>query len=92
MSTSYEIHLDGVHAGDLSLGVLRDLTDLVVDGTIRATRLAVEGRSTARGIAPAWLAECCDVRLVGLREGSLILDVAARPLGEIGRASCRERV
>src|ERR1043166_7809426 len=46
MMTKYEIHLDGVHAMDLSLGVLRDLVDLLLDGASRAARLAVEGRST----------------------------------------------
>jgi len=80
MTTRYEIHLDGVHASDLSLSVLRDLVDLIVEGTSRAARLAAEGRSTARGIAPVWLAEASDVHLLGLREGSLALDVAVPPL------------
>ncbi len=83
MTTSYEIYLDGVHARDLSLAVLRDLTDLVIEGASRAARLAAEGRSTARGSAPVWLGEASDVRLVGFREGSLVLDVTARPLVEI---------
>jgi hypothetical protein len=79
----YEIQLEGVHARDLPLGLLRDLADLVVEGSSRAARLAAEGRSTARGGAPVWLGEAADVRLVGLREGSLVLDVTARPLAEI---------
>lgn len=79
----YEIQLDGVQVRDLSFGVLRDLADLVIEGAGRAARLAAEGRSTARGSAPAWLADASDVRLVGLREGSLVLDVTARPLAEI---------
>jgi hypothetical protein len=83
MATSYEIHVDGVQASDLSLAVLRDLADLVVEGSWRAARLAAEGRSTARGAPPPWLAEASDVRLVGLRDGSLALDVRARPLGEV---------
>ena len=33
--------------------------------------------------APVWLGEAGDIRLVGLREGSLVLDVTARPLAEI---------
>lgn len=83
MSTRYEIHLDGVHARDLPLGILRDLADLVIEGSSRAARLAAEGRSTARGSAPVWLGEASDVRLAELREGSLVLAVTARPLGEI---------
>jgi hypothetical protein len=83
VTTEYEIYLDGVHAGDLSLSVLRDLADLIVEGSSRAARLAAEGRSTARGTAPVWLGDASDVRLVGFREGSLVLDVTARPLAEI---------
>jgi hypothetical protein len=83
VTTQYEIQLEGVHAQDLSFSVLRDLAELVVEGASRAARLAAEGRSTARGGAPVWLGEAGDVRLVGLREGSLVLDVIARPLAEI---------
>jgi hypothetical protein len=83
MTTQYEIRLEGVHASNVSLAVLRDLADLVVEGSSRAARLAAEGRSTARGTAPVWLGESSDVRLVGFREGSLALDVTARPLAEI---------
>jgi hypothetical protein len=86
MTTSYEIRLDGVRAMDLSLGVLRDLVDLLLDGTSRAARLAVEGRSTARGTAPWWLGESSELRMTALREGSLAIDVAARPLAEIAPA------
>jgi hypothetical protein len=57
--------------------------DFVVDGAARSARLAGEGRSTARGSAPAWLADAADVHLVGFRAGSLVLDVAAKPLWEI---------
>jgi hypothetical protein len=83
MTMQYEIYLEGVHALDLSLAVLRDLSDLLVEGSSRAARLAAEGRSTARGSAPPWLGESSDIHLVGLREGSLVLDVTARPLAEI---------
>jgi hypothetical protein len=81
--TSYEIHLEGVHAHDLSLGVLRDLADLLVEGTTRAVRLAAEGRSIARGSAPAWLADAAELRLTELREGSLTLQINANPLAEL---------
>jgi hypothetical protein len=83
VTTEYEIHLDGVQARSVPLAVLRDLTELVVEGASRAARLAAEGRSTGRGTAPGWLGEASEVRLVGLREGSLVLDVTARPLAEI---------
>lgn len=86
MTTNYEIHLDGVHANDLPLGVLRDLVDLLLDGASRAARLAVEGRSSARGAAPWWLGESSELRMTALREGSLAIDVAARPLAEVAPA------
>jgi len=86
MTINYEIHLDGVHAMDLPLGVLRDLVDLLLDGASRAARLAVEGRSTARGTAPWWLSESSELRMTALREGSLTIDVAARPLAEVAPA------
>lgn len=76
----YEFHLEGVHATDVSLAVLRDLADLLLEGASRAARLAVEGRSLARGSQPAWLASAAEVRLVALREGSLALDCVAAPL------------
>ena len=83
MTTKYEIHLDGVSALDLSLGVLRDLADLIIEGASRAVRLAAEGRSTARGTAPIWVSESSDIRVVAFREGSLVMDVVARPLAEV---------
>lgn len=83
VTTNYEIQLDGVDAANLSLAVIRDLTELIVEGSSRAVRLAAEGRSTARGSAPVWLGESSDVRLLGLRHGSLVLDVTARSLEEV---------
>lgn len=83
MTTQYQIHLDGVSAWDLSLSLFRDLVDLLVEGASRAARLAAEGRSSARGAAPVWLSESSDIRMVGVREGSLALDVTARPLAEV---------
>ena len=81
--TSYEVHLDGVHARDLPLGVLRDLSELLVEGATRAVRLAAEGRSTARGSSPIWLTDASDLRLTELREGSLALQIKASPLAQL---------
>lgn len=83
MPTDYDIHVDGVHAGDLPMAVLRDLATLVVEGTTRAARLAAEGRSVSRGAAPAWLAQASEVRLTALKEGSLAIELQARPLAEM---------
>lgn len=81
--TRYEVHLDGVHARDLPLGVLRDLSELLVEGASRAVRLAAEGRSTARGSSPIWLTDASDLRLTELREGSLALHIEAAPLVQL---------
>ena len=78
----YKILLEGVDASDLSLSVLRDLCALLVEGSQRAARLAVEGRSIARGALPAWIAACADLRIARYASGSLDLAVSAPPLHE----------
>jgi hypothetical protein len=77
MRQRYAIRLEGVEAFDLSLSVLRDLGDLLVEGAQRAARLAVEGRSTARGTPPAWTSAVADLRVVSFADGSLALSVEA---------------
>jgi hypothetical protein len=77
MRQKYAIRLEGVEAFDLSLSVLRDLGDLLVEGAQRAARLAVEGRSIARGTPPAWTSAVADLRVVSFTEGSLALGVEA---------------
>jgi hypothetical protein len=74
---TYAIRLEGVEAFDLPVAVLRDLSDLLAEGAQRAARLAVEGRSTARGTAPTWAASVADVRVVAFTSGSLALRVEA---------------
>ena len=76
----YQLHAEGVNADDLSLVVLRDLCDLLIEGSARAARLAVEGRSVARGAQPPWLAAASDLRVVEYRTGSLRMGVAAPTL------------
>ncbi len=44
----YSVLLEGVDARDLSLGVLRDLCDIFIEGAQRSARLVGEGRSIAR--------------------------------------------
>lgn len=77
---TYEVLLDGVDALDMPLSLLRDLCDLLVEGSQRATRLAVEGRSVARGTAPSWLASAADLRVGRYERGSLSLSVSAPEL------------
>ncbi len=76
---TYEVQLEGVDALDMPLSLLRDLCDLLVEGAQRATRLAVEGRSVARGM-PSWLASAADLRVGRYERGSLSLSVSAPEL------------
>ena len=54
-----------------------------MDGCQQAVRLRVEGRSTAQGKPPAWLAQAASFDIVGLREGSTVLLVEAPSLLDV---------
>lgn len=79
---TYDIHVDGVDAQDLPLGLLRDLCDILLEGAQRAAHLAFEGRSTGRGPFPGRIADLGDVRVVAYQRGSLDLMVNAPTLHE----------
>lgn len=66
----------------MSGALLRDLLDVLVDGTRRALRLRVEGRSTARGTPPAWLSAGAAFDVVALEEGSTVIEIEAPTLDE----------
>ncbi|WP_309892003.1 hypothetical protein [Archangium sp.] len=57
MSLRHEIKLMGpvVHPERISAPLFHDLLHIFVEGTQRALRFRVEGRSTARGTQPAWM-------------------------------------
>jgi hypothetical protein len=80
---AYEVTLEGVDALDMPLSLLRDLCDVLVEGTQRATRLSVEGRSVVSGKVPAWLASAVDLRVGRYERGSLSLAVSAPELHDI---------
>lgn len=63
--------------------LLRDALDVLARGTRGAIRLLFEGRSGGPGRAPTWLAKAADFELVGLREGSTVLELSAPELGEV---------
>jgi len=60
---------------------LRDLLELTLEGARGALRLRVEGRSTARG-TPKWIAVASDFQIVGLSQGSAIVELEARPISD----------
>ena len=65
----------------VSVHVLRALSDALVEAAQRSLRLRVEGRSNLQGKA-AWLDAATDFQLVGLQEGSTVLEWEAPTLGE----------
>jgi hypothetical protein len=62
--------------------ILRDLLDLVAEGSRRALRLRVEGRSIAKGNPPAWLTAATVFDFTGLSEGSCVVHLDAPALAE----------
>ena len=69
------------HGPRVSIHVLRALSDALIEAAQRSLRLHVEGRSHLQGKA-SWLDEATDFQLVGLREGSTVLEWEAPTLGE----------
>ena len=80
----YRLKLEGPSAGGARASgpLLRDLLDVLTEGTRRLVRLQVEGRSTARGTPPAWIAGATAFELVGIGEGSTVLEFEAPTLDE----------
>ncbi|HBL29905.1 MAG TPA: hypothetical protein DD490_23960 [Acidobacteria bacterium] len=69
---------------------LRDLLDLVLEGCRKAVRLRAEGRSSAPGALPSWLAAATDFEVVGLRAGSAVVDLEAAPLADLTKDRFRQ--
>ena len=80
----YSVRLVGAGAKGARIrgALLRDLLDALSDAARGVVRMAVEGRSRARGTAPAWLTQAADFEVVGFAEGSTILELEELPLGE----------
>jgi hypothetical protein len=85
MMHPFSIRLEGPRAVQARLPgeALRDLLDLVVEGCRKAVRLRAEGRSSAPGALPSWLAAATDFEVVGLRAGSAVVDLEAAPLADL---------
>jgi hypothetical protein len=80
----YTIRLEGpaTHGRRVSAALLRDLLEFLTEGARGALRLRVEGRSSAPGSAPGWLAAAADFEFVGVESGSTVLVFEARPVAE----------
>lgn len=78
----YRLRVAGSNASGhrISGPLLRDLLDLLAEGSRRALRLRVEGRSVAKGTAPSWLTPAADFDFTGLSDGSCLIHVDAPSL------------
>lgn len=59
----------GLDAPGMSSRLIRDLFDVLVQGAEQSLRFRMEGRSTARGAAPAWLKPASDFRMLEIADG-----------------------
>lgn len=89
---SYKIRLagGGAQGARVDGALLRDLLDILVDGCQQAVRLRIEGRSTAQGKLPVWLARAGAFDVVGTREGSTMLLIEAPTLMEAAAEKFRQ--
>jgi hypothetical protein len=62
--------------------LLRDLLDLLVDGCQQATRLYIDGRSTAPGMVPSWLENAAAFEVTAIHGHTI--ELAAPPLADMG--------
>lgn len=61
--------------------LLRDLLDLLVDGCQQATRLYIDGRSTAPGMVPSWLENAASFEVTAIHGHTI--ELAAPPLADV---------
>lgn len=67
----------------LSAALLRDVLDILVDGSEKAVRLVFEGRSTARGKVKPWVSAAAELRFVEIKEGSAEIVTEAAPINDV---------
>ena len=87
-----QIRLDGpgVRGVRVSGTLLRDLLSIVIEGSQQALRIRTQGRSTARGALPAWIAAASEFS-VCIREGSTVLELELPTLVETNPEEFRQR-
>jgi len=78
-----KVKLEGPAAeGDrLGAATIRQVLAVLIDGSQRALRLRLQGRSTARGAPPAWIVAAADFD-VRLRAGSTVIEIGTPTLAE----------
>lgn len=80
----YSIRLLGIKSpdGTIPLVALKEISEIILNGSERALRLSVEGASTKRGRIPEWLKRSLEFTVTGIRKGSTILEIEAPKLLE----------
>lgn len=71
----------GVSGTRVSGPMLRELLYVLIEGSRRALRVRTQGRSTARGSLPRWIAAATDFT-VEIKEGSTVLEIDSPSLEE----------
>jgi hypothetical protein len=74
----------------VNAALLRDLLGLIIDGSQRALRMRTQGRSTARGTIPRWIAAASDMD-VRILEGSTVLEIDVPTLVDADPEEFRQR-
>lgn len=72
----------GATGGQISGFLLKELLQVLCEGTKGALRLRLDGRSSAPGNDPRWLEAASDFIVTGLEEGSTVLTIDAAPLSQ----------
>ena len=65
----------------VSAPLLRDILEVLIEGSQRALRVRTQGRSTARGSVPSWITAASEFS-VELKEGSTVLEIECPSLRE----------
>lgn len=80
----HSVRLSGPDAmgNRLPASMFRNLLDALIAGARGAVRLRFEGRSSAPGAAPSWLAAAADFAVLPLEKGSTVVPLLSAPLAK----------
>ena len=76
-----QLRLEGPHVSGTKVNgpLLREILTILIDGSQRALRIRTQGRSTARGVLPDWIAAATEFS-VQIQEGSTVLQIESPSL------------
>ena len=77
--------------GTITFSALKSIIEILSEGSERALRLALEGESVKRGIAPSWLLASADFVLKGIKKGSTELVFEAPTLGSVAEEQIKQQ-